>query len=321
MPDSARGRAFVLFTVLTLALMATLQVIDAPLKTNEAPFGILSFEFAGNLDIAKEIVGSWDGSARIHAGFSLGIDYVFLLSYSSAVALGCVLVARPLSTKLGSLAPLGIGLAWAQFVAALLDGVENFALLQVLLGSDWIAWPVVARWCAIPKFAIVIAGLFYVGIGTLLNSFLGSSQPKLTKDTSKHFHVRPYAEADQEQVVDLWRDCALVVPQNDPYRDIALKLQVQPELFLVGTLDDRVVASVMAGYEGHRGWINYLAISPALRRQGLGRKIMEEAEIKLREMGCPKINLQVRHKNTGVIAFYERIGYTKDEVSSFGKRL
>jgi ribosomal protein S18 acetylase RimI-like enzyme len=301
--------------------MMTLQVVDGPLKTSAAPSGIISFEFAGNLDNARNIVSSWDDSARIHAGFSLGIDYVFLLSYSSAIALGCVLVARRLLVRFGSLGLLGIGLAWAQFGAALLDAVENYALLRVLLDSDWPTWPVIARWCAIPKFAIVIAGLLYIGVAFLVNSFLRPPQSTLARDVIAQLHVRPYTETDQEQVVELWRDCALVVPQNDPYRDIASKLQVQPELFLVGTLDGRVVATVMAGYEGHRGWINYLAVSPALRRQGLGRKIMEEAEIRLRGMGCPKINLQVRHKNTDVIAFYERIGYTRDEVASFGKRL
>ena len=321
MSSSVRGRAFALFTILTLALLVTLQAVDGPLKTNAAPSGIVSLEFAGNLDDAQEIVNSWDDSARIYAGFSLGLDYVFLLFYSSAIALGCILVAQRFSVKLRSLSLLGVGLAWSQFLAALLDGVENYALLRVLLGSDWPTWPVVARWCAIPKFALVLTGLIYVAIGALVTLFFRVPLSKPAGDTTTHLQVRPYTDADKEQVVELWRSCALVVPQNDPYRDIAAKLQVQPELFLVGTVDDRVVATVMAGYEGHRGWINYLAVSPSLRRQGLGRRIMEEAETRLRGMDCPKINLQVRHKNVGVIAFYERIGYIRDEVASLGKRL
>src|SRR5512132_962748 len=103
--------------------------------------------------------------------------------------------------------------------------------------------------------------------------------------------------------------------------DIERKLKVNPEWFLVGIMDGRVVAAVMAGYEGHRGWINYLAVAPEVQRQGLGRQMMAQAEKRLREHGCPKINLQVRTSNTGVIAFYERLGYKSDDVVSLGKRL
>lgn len=133
--------------------------------------------------------------------------------------------------------------------------------------------------------------------------------------------IRPYETADEAAVIDLWHRCGLVVPWNEPRRDIALKLQVNPELFLVGVLAGRVVATVMAGYEGHRGFINYLGVDPELRRRGLGRRIMAAAEAKLRERGCPKINLLVRTSNTGVIAFYERLGFKMDDVVSLGKRL
>jgi ribosomal protein S18 acetylase RimI-like enzyme len=113
----------------------------------------------------------------------------------------------------------------------------------------------------------------------------------------------------------------MVVPQNNPRRDIQRKLQVNPEWFLVGVLGGHIVASCMAGYEGHRGWINYLAVSPHHRGQGIGRRIMEEAEKNLIAAGCPKINLQVRETNHAVIKFYERIGYARDPVVSMGKRL
>src|SRR5579863_7669230 len=106
--------------------------------------------------------------------------------------------------------------------------------------------------------------------------------------------IRPFQPADEQAVIQLWRDCGLVVPQNDPAKDIARKLQFQPELFLVGEQNGQIVATVMAGYEGHRGWINYLAVSPALRREGIARRIMDEAEERLRALGCAKINLQVR---------------------------
>lgn len=133
--------------------------------------------------------------------------------------------------------------------------------------------------------------------------------------------VRPFEARDEEAVVALWHACGLVRPPNDPHRDIALKMRVNPELFLVGVHDGRVAAAVMAGYEGHRGWINYLAVDPAMQKRGVGRRMMDEAEARLRTLGCPKINLQVRTTNDKVIAFYEAIGFKKDEVVSFGKRL
>ena len=133
--------------------------------------------------------------------------------------------------------------------------------------------------------------------------------------------IRSYHSQDEAAVIELWMQCNLVVPQNNPERDINRKLQVSPEWFLVGTLDGKIVATCMAGYEGHRGWINYLAVSPQHRRMGIGRRIMEDAEKRLKSVGCPKINLQVRETNREVILFYARIGYTKDPVVSMGKRL
>jgi ribosomal protein S18 acetylase RimI-like enzyme len=133
--------------------------------------------------------------------------------------------------------------------------------------------------------------------------------------------IRPYRAADEAAVVALWNASGLTVPWNDPRKDIHRKLQVQPELFLVGSLGDKLVAVVMAGYEGHRGWINYLAVAPAHRRKGLGRQMMQAAESRLLALGCPKINLQVRSGNAEVIAFYEHLGYRLDDVISLGKRL
>jgi len=113
----------------------------------------------------------------------------------------------------------------------------------------------------------------------------------------------------------------LLRPWNDPHRDIQRKLRVRPDLFLVGLVDGQVVASVMAGYEGHRGWLNYLAVAPEWQRRGYARAIVAEAERLLREAGCPKINLQVRTSNQAVIEFYRRLGYAPDDVVSLGKRL
>lgn len=133
--------------------------------------------------------------------------------------------------------------------------------------------------------------------------------------------IRSYETADEEQVIELWRRCKLVVPQNDPRKDIILKRQAQPKLFLIGILEDEIVATAMAGYEGHRGWINYLAVSPDFRRRGIGRRMMAEAESQLSALGCPKINVQIRSSNKNVMAFYESLGFSMDEVVSMGKRL
>jgi ribosomal protein S18 acetylase RimI-like enzyme len=133
--------------------------------------------------------------------------------------------------------------------------------------------------------------------------------------------VRPYVSSDESAVIALWESCGLVRPQNDPRKDIARKLAVNPEWFLVAESDGKIVGAVMAGYEGHRGWINYLAVAPAERKKGVGRALMLEAERVLRAAGCPKINLQVRPDNPAVIAFYERIGFSVEGAISLGKRL
>jgi ribosomal protein S18 acetylase RimI-like enzyme len=137
--------------------------------------------------------------------------------------------------------------------------------------------------------------------------------------------IRPYAAGDETAVIALWEKCGLTRPWNDPRKDIARKLSVQPELFLVGIAGDpregELVASVMAGYEGHRGWVNYLAVAPGHRRKGLGRILMQEVEKRLVERGCPKLNMQVRSSNTEAMAFYRRLGYVPDEAVALGKRL
>jgi ribosomal protein S18 acetylase RimI-like enzyme len=133
--------------------------------------------------------------------------------------------------------------------------------------------------------------------------------------------IRPFEEAEAEAVVDLWARCGLTRPWNDPRKDIARKLRVQRELFLVAVSEGVLAGTVMAGYEGHRGWINYLAVDPARRRQGLGRALMAAAEGALRGLGCPKINLQIRRDNLDAIAFYKRIGFLEDAAVGMGKRL
>ena len=134
-------------------------------------------------------------------------------------------------------------------------------------------------------------------------------------------HIRPYKASDQNNVIDLWVRCELVKPWNNPLKDIERKLQVNPELFLVGEDHGEIVATAMAGYDGHRGSVNYLAVSPDARRSGFGRKLMEHVEKLLAERGCPKINLQIRLANSRAVEFYEVVGYEVDAVIGMGKRL
>jgi ribosomal protein S18 acetylase RimI-like enzyme len=134
-------------------------------------------------------------------------------------------------------------------------------------------------------------------------------------------HIRPYQDSDEAQVVALWHACELTRAWNDPHKDIARKLRVQRELFLVGSVGDLIVATVMAGYEGHRGWINYLAVEPAQRNQGHASALLQRVEALLLEAGCPKVSLQIRASNKQALAFYRHTGYLQDEVISFGKRL
>ena len=134
-------------------------------------------------------------------------------------------------------------------------------------------------------------------------------------------NIRMYEARDEADVIALWRACDLTRPWNDPALDIARKVAMADDLFLVGVLDAAVVGTVMAGYEGHRGWVNYLAVDSVSRRAGLGRRLMDEAERRLRACGCPKINLQIRTSNLDAVAFYARLGYSTDDVVSMGKRL
>ena len=137
--------------------------------------------------------------------------------------------------------------------------------------------------------------------------------------------IRPFEGADEAAAVALWRDCGLVRAWNDPHKDIARKLLVQPELFLVATLPqaagELLVGTAMAGYDGHRGSVFYLAVAPAQQRLALGRRLMAEVQERLLAMGCPKTHVLVRTGNAQVLGFYDKLGYERHEAISLGKRL
>ena len=134
-------------------------------------------------------------------------------------------------------------------------------------------------------------------------------------------HIRSFQSSDEAAVIALWQACGLTRPWNDPHKDIARKLSVHPELFVIGLKDDQLIASAMFGYEGHRGWVNYLSVLPPHQRKGHAKALMNWGEEALKARGCPKINLQIRSGNATVIAFYNSLGYGDDQVIGLGKRL
>ena len=133
--------------------------------------------------------------------------------------------------------------------------------------------------------------------------------------------ITPYSPEHEKAVIALWQRCNLVRPQNNPKKDIERKMKVDPELFLVGIIDNKVVAAAMGGYDGHRGSVYYLSVDPAHQKKGLGRQIMTALEEKLLAKGCPKLNLMFRTDNGKVESFYEKIGYQRDACIEMGKRL
>ena len=135
------------------------------------------------------------------------------------------------------------------------------------------------------------------------------------------FEIIRYNSNYQKAVIDLWKKCNLIVPPNDPAEDIQKKLDFQPELFFVALLNCQLIGSVMVGYEGHRGWLNYLAVLPSFQKRGYGKKLVNKAIVELKKLGCLKLNLQVRKSNTPVIEFYKHLGFEEEERISLGMRL
>jgi hypothetical protein len=163
--DSTQKHVFIMLVVFTLLLTFIFIRLDVPLKTSEAPMGIVSFELAMDFSKARAIMNSWDGNAQIYAIFGLGLDYLYLFAYSFAIGLACIRIANLLPRRLSTISTAGIWIAWALWLAALLDATENYALMQLMLGSQNPTWALVSFYCALPKFAIIAVGLCYVIIG------------------------------------------------------------------------------------------------------------------------------------------------------------
>jgi hypothetical protein len=156
-PRPRRLYVFLLFFALTLSAMMALNITGRPLTNDSAPSGIVSYEFAGDVGTANEILGSWDDTARIHAGFNLGLDYLYLFLYSTTIAMALLWLTDGMRSRW--LASLAVVLAWGLWLAALLDASENYALFNMLVNGAGRPWPQVAWWCAAVKFSLVIAGL------------------------------------------------------------------------------------------------------------------------------------------------------------------
>jgi|GEM_PF-2347005 len=134
--------------------------------------------------------------------------------------------------------------------------------------------------------------------------------------------IRPYEAQDEEAVVKLWEICFPDDPPwNEPCDVIHRKMVVQPELLFVALVGDQVVGTVLAGYDGFRGWVNKVATHPSQQRKGIASQLMQTAEKALADMGCAKLNLQVRAGNASVVEFYQRAGYAIEDRVSMGKRL
>jgi hypothetical protein len=183
-PTKQRRRLFFTFLILSLTVFALLRVLDQPLHTDAAPNGIVSFELAGNPQTARAITDSWKQLSLllsavagqpnpdivnvpyVFAAFSLGVDYLFMPLYALAFASGTLLAS---SRHNGWARTLGAIAGYGALVAALFDAVENYALLQVLLGNIQSSYPALAAFCAIMKFGLLLFGLIYALVAWLLS--------------------------------------------------------------------------------------------------------------------------------------------------------
>ena len=145
---------------------------------------------------------------------------------------------------------------------------------------------------------------------------------RILSEVNKDLKIKPYSEKDEQGVVALWHEA---FPDNSPWNvpenDIKRKLNVQRELFLVAEIKEEIIGTAMAGFDGHRGWVYYVAVRKKHRRRGIGKALMQRVEKGLIDIGCSKLNLQVRASNNEVVEFYKRLGYNVEDRVSMGKLL
>lgn len=135
------------------------------------------------------------------------------------------------------------------------------------------------------------------------------------------FIIRQYIDTDLEDIITLWEECDLTRPWNNPEIDIFRKIAQKDGLFLLAVKDEQLIATVMGGYDGHRGWVNYLAVHPHYQRNSVATALLQQLEKRLIAIGCPKLQLLIHKENIDVQSFYEQLGYEELEVICLGKRL
>jgi hypothetical protein len=165
--STAKRWVLLISILLSLTLLIVMHSMDRQLITAASPRGIVSFELSGSIESAAQILKAWGPQGRVYAALSLGLDYLFLIVYALFISLSCVRIAEYFRQKGRHLAIWGLGLGWAQFLAAFLDAIENAALINLLFDSQHDFWPTIARYCALVKFGIVGLGLAYILSGTL----------------------------------------------------------------------------------------------------------------------------------------------------------
>ena len=158
------------------ALIRAIIVTNTPLENLAAPHGMVSFQLAGSLDASRTILNSWDQHARVLAALNLGIDYLYMVAYAFTIGLACVLLSRRFVKRSTLLTRAGVGLSWAMLAALLLDAAENYFLIGLLMGEQQTLWPVLARWCALPKFGLVLAALTYLALGGVVALILAAKR-------------------------------------------------------------------------------------------------------------------------------------------------
>jgi hypothetical protein len=154
---------------LTFAVVLGFGITGAPINTDAAPYGIVSYELAGNEHRAEEILASWNSIARERVAFSLGFDFLFIPLYAFTIAFGCSLASDALRLRGWPLVSLGGTLAWSVFLAGFLDTIENIVLLIILFNKAASPWPQIALGCAVPKFVFVFLGIVYVLLGLVVS--------------------------------------------------------------------------------------------------------------------------------------------------------
>jgi len=164
-PTDMQKRLFWPLLALTLVLMIVFSITGAPLNTEAAPYGVISFELAGSLERVNTIFASWDAAARERAAFGLGLDYFFIPVYATAIALGCALASRSLKARQWPLESLGAIISWGLLLAGLLDIIENIALTITLFSAPSAPYPQIATACAALKFTLIFLALVYAHYG------------------------------------------------------------------------------------------------------------------------------------------------------------